>query len=207
MLSIWTIHATIWSGIAKTASRQNSILSSDAWSRGKRGQLDTRQFVRPNLEERRVTVEELKGDKLLPEGTRLFRDQGFTSRSASRTTLFSVEFQGNAYSPGSGGWRTSQIGMQRSIRADRTLKTGKNISFRKYFDDFGALKLDNFWLDVSGGITSRADPKIYVVQTSTKIVERCILMTTDPGDLVLDPTCGSGTSAYVAEQWGVQISN
>ena len=155
-----------------------------------------------DLMERRVADDELKGDKFLPEGARLFRDQGFTSRSASRTTLFSVEFQGNAYRPGSGGWRTSEIGMQRSIRADRTLKTGRNISFRKYFDDFGALKIDNFWLDVSGGITSRSDPKIYVVQTSTKIVERCILMTTDPGDLVLDPTCGSGTTSYVAEQWG-----
>ena len=92
--------------------------------------------------------------------------------------------------------------MQRAIKADRTLKTGQNISFKKYFDDFGALGLDNMWMDVSGGITSRADPKVYVVQTSTKVIQRCILMATDPGDLVLDPTCGSGTTAYVAEQWG-----
>ena len=92
--------------------------------------------------------------------------------------------------------------MQRAIRADRALKTGRTISFRKYFDDFGALSLDNFWMDVSGGITNRADPKIYVVQTSTRVVERCVLMTSDPGDIVLDPTCGSGTTAYVAEQWG-----
>ena len=92
--------------------------------------------------------------------------------------------------------------MQRSIRADRALKTGRNIRFRKYFDDFRALGLDNLWVDVSGGIASRSDPKIYVVQTSTTVIERCLLMTTDPGDLVLDPTCGSGTTAYVAEQWG-----
>ncbi|MDI6451740.1 DNA methyltransferase [Sedimentisphaerales bacterium M17dextr] len=92
--------------------------------------------------------------------------------------------------------------MIRVIISDRVLKTGNNISFRKFFDDFGALGIDNFWSDVSGGITSRADPKIYVVQTSTKIVERCLLMATDPGDLVLDPTCGSGTTAYVSEQWG-----
>ena len=156
----------------------------------------------PDLSERRVTDEEIRGVKLLPEGSRLFRDQGFTSRSASQTTLFPVIFRGVSYRPAAGGWRTSEIGMQRAIRADRALKTGRNISFRKYFDDFRALGLDNLWVDVSGGITSRSDPKIYVVQTSTTVIERCLLMTTDPGDLVLDPTCGSGTTAYVAEQWG-----
>ena len=155
-----------------------------------------------NLQERRVTSDEFRGIVPLPSKSRIFRDQGFTSRSASRTTLFPVTFQGNQYRPTAGGWRTSERGMQRAIRADRALKTGRTISFRKYFDDFGALQLDNFWVDVSGGITSRADPKIYVVQTSTRIIQRCLLMTTDPGDLVLDPTCGSGTTPYVAEQWG-----
>ena len=154
----------------------------------------------PDLTEKKVSKDEHGGDSV--PGVRLFRDQGFTSRSASATTLFPVVFQGNTYVPTTGGWRTSELGMRRAIRADRALKTGRSLSFRKYFDDFVAIGLDNFWADVSGGITSRADPKVYVVQTSTKIVERCILMTTDPGDLVLDPTCGAGTTAYVAEQWG-----
>jgi adenine-specific DNA-methyltransferase len=92
--------------------------------------------------------------------------------------------------------------MQRAIRSDRILRTGQGLSYRKYFDDFKAIALDNVWSDVSGGVTSRADPKVYVVQTGTNILQRCILMTTDPGDLVLDPTCGSGTTAFVAEQWG-----
>ena len=92
--------------------------------------------------------------------------------------------------------------MRKLELADRLMQTGDTLSFKKYFDDFGCIELTNFWEDVSGGITSRADPKIYVVQTGTTIVERCVLMTTDPGDLVLDPTCGSGTTAYVAEQWG-----
>ena len=92
--------------------------------------------------------------------------------------------------------------MRRVIRSDRVLRTGRNISYRKYFDDSPAIRLDSLWTDVSGGITSRADPKVYVVQTSTTVVERCILMASDPGDLVLDPTCGAGTSAYVAEKWG-----
>ena len=71
----------------------------------------------------------------------------------------------------------------------------------RYLDDFSVSTLTNFW-DDTGSVQSRSDPKIYVVQTATKVIERCILMTTDPGDLVLDPTCGSGTTAYVAEQWG-----
>jgi adenine-specific DNA-methyltransferase len=97
--------------------------------------------------------------------------------------------------------------MSRVLRADRGLKTGRNLSYRKYFDDFCALSIDNFWSDVSGGVTSRADPKIYVVQTANSIVERCLLMTTDPGDLVLDPTCGAGTTATVAEQWGPSLDH
>ena len=125
-----------------------------------------------------------------------------TSRTGSATTLFPVQFNGNRYNPQTlvdGGGET---GLTRAKRADRLLPTGRTISYRKYYDDFSAISIDNVWSDVSGGITSRADPKVYVVQTSTSIVERCILMTTDPGDLVLDPTCGSGTTAYVAEQWG-----
>ena len=169
---------------------------------GKEGASRYKTLRLPNLVERRVTRDELEGTGHLPAGWRLFRDQGFTSRSGSNTTLFPVTFRGIQYRPSTGGWRTSELGMQRGIRADRVLKTGRNISFRKYFDDFSALAIDNFWSDVSGGITSRTDPKVYVVQTATRIVERCILMTTDPGDLVLDPTCGSGTTAYVAEQWG-----
>ena len=154
-----------------------------------------------DMTERRVTEYEIN-NMSFPPNSRLFRDQGFTSRSGSKTTTFSVMFRGIRYSPSSGGWRTSDAGMRRAIRADRALETGRNISFRKYFDDFTALGLDNSWNDVSGGITSRSDPKIYVVQTSARILERCVLMTTDPGDLVLDPTCGSGTTSYVAEQWG-----
>ena len=138
----------------------------------------------------------------LPEGARLFRDQGLTSRSGSDSTTFEIERAGRTYLPRSGGWRTGQQGAARLAIAERLLQTGDTLSYKKYFDDFSCLALTNFWDDVSGGITSRTDPKVYVVQTAAKIVERCVLMTTDPGDLILDPTCGSGTTAYVAEQWG-----
>ena len=73
--------------------------------------------------------------------------------------------------------------------------------FRRYIEDFAAYPLNNIWSDTSSGF-SLADPKMYVVQTRSLVIQRCILMATDPGDLVLDPTCGSGTTAYVAEQWG-----
>ena len=78
---------------------------------------------------------------------------------------------------------------------------GRSVRYVRFMDDFAVFPRTNVWMDV-GGVQSRTDPKVYVVQTSTEAVKRCILMTTDPGDLVLDPTCGSGTTAYVAEQWG-----
>ena len=153
----------------------------------------------PNLSEYRVQESKLES---LPNGARLFRDQGMTSRTGSGTTTFDVLFRGRHYRPSSGGWRTSQSGFTRVMKADRILPTGNTLSFKKFFDDFAAISVDNIWTDVSGGVTSRSDPKVYVVQTGTNVIQRCILMTTDPGDLVLDPTCGAGTAAYVAEQWG-----
>ena len=141
-------------------------------------------------------------DRALDDGGKYFTDQGLTSRSGSSTTAFAVHFRGRQYRPNVGGWRTSQSGMTRVKYADRILRTQASLRFQKNFDDFGAIALTNNWDDVSGGVQSRNDPKIFVVQTATNIIERCVLMATDPGDLVLDPTCGSGTTAYVAEQWG-----
>src|SRR5206468_5256794 len=92
-------------------------------------------------------------------------------------------------------------GMSRLLAARRVQVTGNTLAYVRFLDDFPAFPISNTWMDI-GGIQSRADPKVYVVQTATTAVQRCMLMTTDPGDLVLDPTCGSGTTAYVAEQWG-----
>ncbi len=164
----------------------------------------TRYSYAVNPDDREVLVSEIEMDdsEVLAKGWRLFTDQGLTSRTGSATTTIPVEFQGKTYRPTAGGWRTSLEGMVRVISANRVLKAGDTIRFKKFFDDFGCIALTNQWEDVSGGVSSRADPKVYVVQTSTEVIKRCLLMTTDPGDLVLDPTCGSGTSAYVAEQWG-----
>ena len=112
-----------------------------------------------------------------------------------------ISFQGRTYLPGKRYWSTSPEGVRRIGLAGRLMPERTRIRYKRFFDDFPAVPLSNAWTDI-GGVQSRADEKVYVVQTSTSAVSRCILMTTDPGDLVLAPTCGAGTTAYVAEQWG-----
>jgi adenine-specific DNA-methyltransferase len=90
--------------------------------------------------------------------------------------------------------------MERLRKSERLSATQSGLYYVRYFDDFLAFQEDNIWTDT--GIAGFASEKRYVVETSEKVVQRCILMTTDPGDLVLDPTCGSGTTSYLAEQWG-----
>jgi adenine-specific DNA-methyltransferase len=135
----------------------------------------------------------------LPSGVRLHRYTVLTSQRIreARTGFFPVEFEGETYYPTRGEWSTHPTGVKRLIAGDRVAHTGATIGYVRYLDDFRGVPLTNTWGDLGGAV----DP-IYVVQTSTKILERCMLMATDPGDLVLDPTCGSGTTAYVAEQWG-----
>ena len=117
--------------------------------------------------------------------------------------LYDFEFKGRTYkhSPGR-QWKTTKAGLTRLARANRVVASSTILNYRRLLDDFPLSMVDDAWTDISGAIQSRSDPKIYVVQTSTGAIGRCIAMTTDPGDLVLDPTCGSGTTAYVAEQWG-----
>jgi adenine-specific DNA-methyltransferase len=119
------------------------------------------------------------------------------------TTPESFQFQGRTFhAPANAHWKTSVAGLQRAAKAQRIQSTANSVRFRSLISDFPISVTHNMWTDTSGGISSRSDAKMYVVQTSPKVVARCLLMTTDPGDLVLDPTCGSGTTALVAEQWG-----
>lgn len=131
---------------------------------------------------------------------RVFAPDNLTSQSAGETTKFEFSHHGQSFYPGKGGWKTNASGMQRICRADRIKILGATAMYRRYLDDFSVSPINTMWRDVL--ITGFAEPKVYVVQTSQRIIERCILMTTDPGDLVLDPTCGSGTTAFVAEKWG-----
>jgi adenine-specific DNA-methyltransferase len=139
------------------------------------------------------------GNLLLPEGSRLFLGAPLTSDGAP-TNPFSFEFEGVSllHKPNQ-HWKTTHSGLVRIGKAGRLFLTKSFINFRLFIDDFGAVPITNMWTDTMG--TAERD-KIYVVQTVSRIIQRCILMTTDSGDLVLDPTCGSGTTAYVAEQWG-----
>ncbi len=131
---------------------------------------------------------------------RVFAHGDLTSQSSGETTLFSFDLAGSVYRPGTGGWKTNRSGMERLATANRLMAMGKTLRYVRFLDDFPVFPSNNLWDDT---ITSGfGDPKLYVVQTLPRIIERCVLMCTDPGDLVLDPTCGSGTTAYVAEQWG-----
>jgi len=138
-------------------------------------------------------------DGVLPEGCRLFRKDTLTSQRPPGS--FPVSFNGRTFTPEPNYWKTGPEGFERLIAANRLIPEGSRLAYVRYLDDFPAYQITNVWADL-GGIQSRSDPKIYVVQTNTEVVKRAILMTTDPGDLVLDPTCGGGTTAYVAEQWG-----
>jgi adenine-specific DNA-methyltransferase len=152
---------------------------------------------------RPLLPEERRDSALLPEGERPLRLDNLTSPRIreARTGYYPVTVNGKSFLPQQGEWKTHREGMKRLIAAGRVQVTGNSLGYVRFLDDFPAFGLANTWADV-GGIQSRADPKIYSVQTATSVVARCLLMTTDPGDLVLDPTCGSGTTAYVAEQWG-----
>ncbi len=133
---------------------------------------------------------------------RVFRGDNLTSQTTrvGQTTVFPVEFDEKTFIPNKGGWKTNQSGMAKLKAARRLLAQGNTLSYVRYFDDFPCFPFSNVWDDtVTSGF---GESKLYVVQTNTKVIERCMLMTTDPGDLVLDPTCGSGTTAFVAEQWG-----
>lgn len=137
----------------------------------------------------------------LPEGERLFTHDNLTSqRPAQGGDLRSFEYEGTAFTPGKGTFKTDQPGLERLAAARRLMVVGNTLRFLRFLDDFGFFPLTNLWDDtVTSGF---ADPKVYVVQTHRLAIQRCLLMTTDPGDLVLDPTCGSGTTAFVAEQCG-----
>ena len=132
---------------------------------------------------------------------RLFSHDNFTSQTASETTVFEFSLNGSTIgSPRKGGWKSNSVGVERLKGAGRVIKIGATPRYVRYFGDAPYFPVGSAWLDTA--ISGFAEDKIYVVQTLSKVIQRCILMTTDPGDLVLDPTCGSGTTAYVAEQWG-----
>ena len=180
----------IWFAKDKTKMKYQPVFLEKKVGEGSGDQYD-RSHNPVNGEHVRGTIDDWQ-----PFRTADLRRAGF-----SRTASGPFEYNGREYqSGGSHQWKTNFEGMKRLLRSERLHPVGNTLDYRRYYYDWSVSDLTNLWLDVgSGGFT---DEKIYVVQTVSKIIQRCMLMTTAPGDLVLDPTCGSGTTAAVAEQWG-----
>lgn len=166
---------------------------------GETGAMNSARVQLADGSRRPITNDEKTGRETFPKDARLFSVGDMTSPRVreARTGYFPVQFQGREYLPRVGEWKTHRVGVNRLIAAQRIEAMANVIRYVRFFEDFPAYPLNNMWTDVGG-----ASDKTYVVQTANRMIERCLLMTTDPGDLVLDPTCGSGTTAYVAEQWG-----
>jgi adenine-specific DNA-methyltransferase len=146
---------------------------------------------------RKMTTLERNDTSLLPKSSKAFFADNLLSSGFTESCFFDLQYDGRKFHAQKYSWKTNRQGIEKLIVAKRLIAPGGLPNYVRYFNDFPVQTLHNVWDDTHGA----SDP-VYVVQTSNKVLERCLLLTTDPGDLVLDPTCGSGTTAYVAEQWG-----
>lgn len=158
----------------------------------------------PDGSRRPMTTEERQNPRALPDGARPYRLDVLVSQGATSTSTVPFQFDGTTYHPGPHAhWKTTLDGLGRLVAVRRlsAREVGSTLCYVRYVDDFPAFPVGNIWDDMASG-DNQTLKKLYVVQTLPKVIQRCVLMTTDPGDLVLDPTCGGGTTAWVAEQWG-----
>ena len=144
----------------------------------------------------------IKDNIPVPSGDRVFGAGNTTSQTGNEASRFNYTYDGRTYKPSgsSRGWSTNKDGLDKLAASGRLLGMGNTLVYKRYADDFPLVRLTSTWEDTIQ--STFAVQKKYVVETAASVIQRCILMTTDPGDLVFDPTCGSGTTAYVAEQWG-----
>lgn len=209
---ISTISYTVSSGLgANLLPRQNDYI---IWYAKEREHLTYKQLYfekaldasgasayrlveQPNGSVRTLSKEEIESPSLIPDGCRVFRFGDLTKPGPG--SRYTVTMNGRPFEAGKRWWGMPADAMDRAIRAERIGVAGNTLCIKRYLDDWRAYPLTNIWTDTG---TGAALNKMFVVQTNPKIVERCMLMTTDVGDLVVDPTCGSGTTAYVAESWG-----
>lgn len=155
----------------------------------------------PDKTRRRMTQQEKDNPNTIPKESRPFVTDKLTSAGYGKSCDYPYEYNGRTFYPVKGkSWSTHIEGMKKLELHNRLIAPAGTLCYVRYFDDFQLSEISNVWTDTGTG--GYGDDKLYVVQTTQKIIQRCILMTTDPGDLVLDPTCGSGTTAFVAEQWG-----
>ena len=181
-----------------------------AWQPKVRDQAGFAEYSKLDLttgERRPMSKDERADPQTVPRGARIYRQDNLTSQSLGRekgegaASWFPVSLDGREFRPNiANRWKTNEQGMHRLACAARLEARGTSLSYVRFIEDFPAVGVNNIWSDVK--FSSRAEDKTYIVQTSARTVQRCLLMASDPGDLVLDPTCGSGTTAFVAEQWG-----
>lgn len=189
----------VWYARQKAAVKYRQLLREKAVGIGESTGARYDQLESPDGKSRRaMTAEERSNPRAIPPGWRPFQLTALISGAFRENTTVPFEFEGEVFHPGPNScWKTTVEGLQRLVKARRIVKAGRTIRYVRYLDDFPAFEVTSVWDDVAG-----APDKIYVVQTSASVIERCVLMATDPGDLVFDPTCGSGSTAFVAEQWG-----
>ena len=147
---------------------------------------------------RRLSKEEIGDFENTAATHKIFKRSDLSSSGYTPSCIYPIEFNGKTHTTSGGkSWRTTKAGVSRLIERNRLFVLGEKLYYKLYLRDFGYTSRINQWTD-----TIENAGRLYVVQTTASVIERCVLMTTDPGDLVLDPTCGSGTTAYVSEQWG-----
>ena len=185
-------------------TRNNSLKYRDLLRKKRPGEPGATGFILLEDKEkthwRSASREEIKEGQV--PGYRFFDDQPLVSQDSADDDGY--VFRGRKYSPPTGRhWSTGRDTKKlRTLdRANRLIGRGNRIEWKRYIDETAGTPLNNVWIGM-GERGFAGSAKVYVVQTATEVIERCVLMSTDPGDLVLDPTCGSGTTAYVAEQWG-----
>ena len=194
----------LWYARAKDHLKYRDIMQMKPdpaeYSRSKYDQFETTDLRQIALSE---AMESLNAREI--KRGRVFRVDNLVSQGNSPGTVREFHYQGAVHDCGEANhWKTdTETGMLRLAMSSRISRSSKGkLGYIRYFEDYPTTHITNIWTDIGGGVQSRSDPKVYVVQTGTAVIQRCILMTTDPGDLVLDPTCGAGTTATVAEQWG-----
>jgi adenine-specific DNA-methyltransferase len=189
----------LWYAKSKGDVKYRPLLLSKA--AGEKGAEQYSWLDLPGGTRRVATREEKAGATELEAGAKLYRIDNLTSGAFRPNTTIDYQFRGKTYHPGADKcWKTTRQGLDRLTKCQRLQVSGLTLSYVRFLDDFAAIPIKALWTDTGTG--GFGDDKLYVVQTTAKIVARCILMASDPGDLVLDPTCGSGTTSYASEQWG-----
>ncbi|SFP68869.1 adenine-specific DNA-methyltransferase [Geopseudomonas sagittaria] len=202
-----TFDYLLWYAKRKEMIKYRKVLLKKA--PGQRGGTGYKSVQMHDLSRRRLTKAEIDAPETLPSDARIYFRDNLTSQSVGRdkgegaASWFGVNYEGRVIKPSlSVRWKTNEQGFDRLLKSYRVeASSGNNLGYIRFLDDYPVFELTDIWTDTLGQ-NQFGGAKTYVVQTALSAIERCVLMTTDPGDLILDPTCGSGSTATVAEQWG-----